>query len=84
MFHIALNCSLCSAHTMRNTDNYSRPFMYSVITLCVLLFPTVYCFTVCSAVLHAVVVGLLAGSQYPEGPALTGHLGTCVSLFPCV
>ena len=28
-------------------------------------------------------VGLLARSQYPEGPA-TGHLGTSFSWFPCV
>jgi hypothetical protein len=34
--------------------------------------------------LHAVVAGLLASSQYPEGPALTGHLGTGFSSFPCV
>jgi len=27
--------------------------------------------------------GLLAGSQYSEGPA-TGHLDTGFSLFPCV
>jgi hypothetical protein len=40
-----------------------------------------YC--VCSAVLHAVVAGLLASSQYPEGPA-TGHLDTGFSWFLCV
>jgi hypothetical protein len=28
----------------------------------------------------ALVAGLLASSQYPEGPALTGHLGTGFSL----
>jgi hypothetical protein len=28
--------------------------------------------------------GLLASSQYPEGPALTGHLGTGLSWFHCV
>jgi hypothetical protein len=28
--------------------------------------------------------GLLASSQYPEGPALTGHLDTGFSWFPCV
>ena len=40
-----------------------------------------YC--VCFAVLHILVAGLLAGSQYPEGPA-TGHLGTGYSWFLCV
>jgi hypothetical protein len=38
---------------------------------------------VCIAVLHTLVAGLLARSQYPEGPA-TGHLGTGLSWFPCV
>jgi hypothetical protein len=46
------------------------------VTCCVLF----YC--VCSAVLNVVVGGLLASSQYPEGPALTGHLGTGFSWFP--
>jgi len=43
----------------------------------------VYCSTVCIAVLHTLVAGLLARSQYPEGPA-TGHLSTGFSCFPCV
>jgi hypothetical protein len=38
---------------------------------------------VCIAVLHALGAGLLASSQYPEGPA-TGHLDTGFSWFPCV
>ena len=32
--------------------------------------------------LRTVVAGLLARSQYPEGPA-TGHLDTGFSWFPC-
>ena len=38
---------------------------------------------VCIAVLHTLVAGLLARSQYPEGPA-NSHLNTGFSLFPCV
>jgi len=33
------------------------------------------------AVLHTLAVGLLARSQYPEGP-VTGHLGTDFFGFP--
>ena len=51
--------------------------MFIFVTLCVLF----YC--VCIAVLHTLVDGLLAGSQYPEGPA-TGHLGIGFPCFPCV
>jgi len=38
---------------------------------------------VCITVSHTLVVGLLARSHYPEGPA-TGHLVTGFSWFPCV
>ena len=38
---------------------------------------------VCIALLHTLVAGLLARSQYSEGPA-TGHLDTGFSRFPCV
>jgi len=38
---------------------------------------------VCIAVLHTLVTGLLARSQYPEDPA-SGHLDTGFSWFPCV
>ena len=40
------------------------------------------CRTVCIEVL-TLDVGLLAKSQYPEGPA-TGHLDTGFTWFPCV
>jgi len=51
--------------------------MFIFVTSCVLFY------YVCTAVLHTLVARLLARSLYPEGPA-TGHLGTCVSWFPCV
>ena len=59
--------------------------------LCVVLLSCVYfCYLtcivllcVCIAVLDAVVAGLLARSQYSEGPA-TGHLDTVFSWFLCV
>jgi len=48
------------------------------------LLPHVYCFYyLCIAVLHTLVAGLLARSQYAEGSA-TGHLDTGSSWFPCV
>ena len=62
--------------------NCSWAFVYWVIILqcnfvtsCILF----YC-TVCTAVLHTLVAGLLARSQYPGGHA-TGHLGTGFSWF---
>jgi len=65
--------------------NCSWSFVYWVIilecifvTLCVLF----YC-TVCAAVLHTLLAGWLARSQYSEVPA-TGHLCTGVTWSPCV
>ena len=55
-------------HTRRHF-NCCWSFVYCVIILCVSLLPNVYCFTVCIAVLHTLVEGLLARSQNPEGPA---------------
>ena len=52
-------------------------------TICVFVVPYVYLlYYVCIAVL-TLDAGLLARSQYPEGPA-TGHLGTGFCLFPSV
>ena len=41
------------------------------------------CCTVCALLFFTLEAGLLAISQYPEGPA-TGHLDTGFSWFPCV
>jgi len=57
-----------------------------VVILCVLLSSYVYLlYCVCIAVLFFCTLdaGLLARSQYSEGPA-TGHLDTGFSWFPCV
>ena len=53
--------------------------------MCIFVPPCVlfYCVCVCIAVLHTLVAGLPARSQYSEGPA-TGHLGTGFSWFPSV
>jgi len=57
--------------------------MYICCTLYVFVLPYVYLlYYVCIAVL-TLDAGLLARSQYPEGPA-TGHLDTDFSWFPCV
>ena len=54
-----------------------------VVVLCVLLSFYVYLlYSVCIAV-FTLDAGLLARSQYSEGPA-TGHLDTGFSWFPCV
>ena len=58
-------------------------FLLTVFVLPVLLSSYVYLlYYVCIAVL-TLDAGLLARSQYPEGPA-TGHLDTGFSLFPYV
>ena len=54
-----------------------------LVVLCVLLSSYVYLlYYVCIAV-FSLDAGLLARSQYSEGPA-TGHLDTGFSRFPCV
>ena len=50
--------------------------VYIVVILCVFVLRCVCCCFTLGA-------GLLARSQYPEGPA-TGHLDTGFSSFPCV
>jgi hypothetical protein len=52
-----------------------------VVVLCVLLSYVYFLYYVCIAV-FTLDAGLLARSQYSEGPA-TGHLDTGLSWFPC-
>ena len=52
-----------------------------VVVLCVLLSSYVYLLYYVGIVAFTLDAGLLARSQYPEGPA-TGHLDTGFSLFP--
>ena len=62
------------AYTHTHTDTYIHTYIFVV--------PYVYLlYYVCIAVL-TLDTGLLARSQYPEGPA-TGHLDTGFSWFPC-
>ena len=63
-------------------------FMRVAVFVCVLLFLCVYCCFMCVLLFLCVAffildAGLLARSQYSEGPA-TGHLDTSFSWFPFV
>ena len=52
-------------------------------TLCVFVVPYVYLLYYMCIVILTLDAGLLATSQYPEGPA-TGHIDTGFPWFPCV
>ena len=72
-------CTLCVFVVLR---------MCICCTLCVFVVPYVYllyltciCCTMCVLLVLTLDAGLLARSQYPEGPA-TGHLDTDFSWFP--
>ena len=54
-----------------------------VVVLCVLLSSCLYLLYYVCIALSTLDVGLLARSQYSEGPA-TGHLDKRFSWFPCV
>jgi len=62
---------------MNLSSDKNRP----TVVLCVLSSYVYLFYYVCIAV-FTVDAGLLARSQYPEGPA-TGHLETGFSWFPC-
>jgi hypothetical protein len=57
-------------------------YVYSFISFVFVVYYVYLCYYVCIAVL-TLVAGLLARSQYLEGPA-NGHLDTGFSWFPCV
>jgi len=61
---------------------YLSSFLLNVFVLRVLLSYVYLLYCVCIAVL-TLDAGLLASSQYPEGPA-TGHINIGFSWFPCV
>jgi hypothetical protein len=64
--------------------NCSWSFVYWVTILeCIFVTSCALFYYVCTAVLHTLVAGLRAKSQYPEGPA-TGLLDTGLSWFPSV
>jgi hypothetical protein len=84
-------CVHYGGKNIRNYIQYFLPlvlfslcaFLRTVVVLRVLLSSYVYLlYCVCIAVL-TLDAGLLARSQYLEGPA-TGHLDTGFSWFPCV
>jgi hypothetical protein len=62
--------------------NCSCSFVYWVIIPeCIFVTSCVLFYCVCTAVLYTLVAGLLARSQYPEGP-VTGNLTTGFFGFP--
>jgi hypothetical protein len=71
----AVLSSPCVAFHMCIATNCSWSLVYCVIILEFIFFTSyVLFYYVFTAVLHNLVAGLLARSQYPEGP-VTGHLG---------
>ena len=76
--------SPCVAFPKYVATDCGWPFVYWVIILeCIFVTSCVLLYYVCTAVLHTLVAGLLARSQYPEGLA-TDHFGTGFSWSPCV
>jgi hypothetical protein len=98
--HVKISVQYLRSNSIRNVVQYFLPLVLlflgallltvvgilctELLSLCVFVTYCLLFHYVCSAVLHGVVAVLLASSQYPEGPALTGHLGTGFCWFPCV
>jgi hypothetical protein len=86
---IAANCSWAFVYCVIILCVPLLPNVYLLYCLCICCTVCVYCCTVC-VLLYCVCIavftlddGLLASSQYSEGPA-TGHLDRGFSRFPCV
>ena len=80
VYLIFICCTLCAVVV---SYVYLLYLMRIFCILCVFVVPFVYLlYYVCIAILTSD-AGLLARSQYPEGPA-TGLLDTGFSWFPCV
>ena len=75
LVYIVLSCLVCVV--------VSCLVFIVVVVFCVLLSYYVYLLYYLCIALFTLDAGLLARSQYPEGPA-TGHLDTSFSRFPCV
>jgi len=78
-FFVFLTCIFVNCSVLRVL---SSSYMYSFI-LFVFVVSYMYLFYYVCIVFLTLDVGMLARSQYPEGPA-TGHLDTGFSWFPCV
>jgi hypothetical protein len=78
----AVPSSPCVASPMCIAANCSWSFVYWVIILRLFLLPYVYCFTVCVAVLHTLVAGLLRKVLRPATSA-QAFLGFPVSKSEC-
>ena len=82
VYLICIYCTLC-VFIVSYVCLLYLTYMCICCVLCVFVVPYVYLlYNVCIAIL-TLDAGLLARSQYPEGPA-TGHLDTGFSWFPCV
>jgi hypothetical protein len=75
------NTQQCNIFVLPNISLVFCVLCYCLV--CVFVTPCVLFYYVCVAVLHTLVAGLWARSQYPDDLA-TGHIGTGFSWFPYV
>jgi hypothetical protein len=72
--------TLETTYTVLSSLGVDLPTCMLVNCICLVCIVVILCVFV---VLYCIAAGLLARSQYPEGPA-TGHLDTDFFWFPCV